>query len=377
MSSSTTAQYRAVFLQKNGTKISAELQSRDIPKPVSGSVIVRILAASVRANSPEVYRDPFSNHQLPFPFVPGHTAIGRVFDAASDATKLKKGQLVFFDPYIQARDRGGIYVSGLMEGFNADSLNLSRGEWRDSTYADYAKLPLENCHPLDEERLLGEIGQNGLGYTVEDLTHLFSMLVPFGGLADMDLKPGDYIIIAPATGRHGSAAVHLALAMGAHVIAIGRNTEVLSHIASINSRISTVTLTNNVERDTKSLREACRGPIDAFWDMSPMAAESSTHFRSCLNVLKPGAQVCLCGSPLTEVKFSYLDILIGKLKIAGSWMSTPEQTQRLIRLVETGLLPLGQKAGMGPVRTFALEDWEKAWDAADLAREPGEIVIAP
>ena len=32
------------------------------------------------------------------------------------------------------------------------------GEWRDATFAEYAKLPLENCHVLNEEVLLGRLG---------------------------------------------------------------------------------------------------------------------------------------------------------------------------------------------------------------------------
>ncbi|KAJ0373352.1 hypothetical protein COL26b_008479 [Colletotrichum chrysophilum] len=244
----------------------------------------------------------------------------------------------------------------MMEGFDEGSRKLSRGEWRNSTYADYAKVPLESCRPLNEERLLGSIDQDGLGYTMEDLTHLFSMLVPFGGLADIDVKSGDTVIVAPATGRYGSAAVHLALAMGAHVIAIGRNGPVLEQIASINARVSTVKLTNVVEQDTQMLRKACRG---------------------CMNVLRHGAKVNLEGSVLSGINFGYMDILGRGITIKGTWMCTPEQTERLIKMVETGVLPLGRKAGMGPVHKFRLEDWEQAWDAAEEKREPGEIVIMP
>ncbi|KAI8305450.1 hypothetical protein K4K61_005261 [Colletotrichum sp. SAR11_59] len=203
------------------------------------------------------------------------------------------------------------------------------------------------------------------------------MLVPFGGLADIDVKSGDTVIVAPATGRYGSAAVHLALAMGAHVIAIGRNGPVLEQIASINARVSTVRLTDVVEQDTQMLRKACRGSADAFWDMSPSGAATSSHFTSCMDVLRHGAKVNLEGSVLSGINFGYMDILGRGLTIKGTWMCTPEQTERLIKMVETGVLPLGRKAGMGPVHKFRLEDREQAWDAAEEKREPGEIVIMP
>ena len=66
-----------------------------------------------------------------------------------------------------------------------------RGEWRDWTYAEYAKVPLENCFPLDEERLLGPIEEGGLGYSVENLTQIPRLLVPNGGLKDINLQAGE------------------------------------------------------------------------------------------------------------------------------------------------------------------------------------------
>ncbi|KAK7445976.1 hypothetical protein CaCOL14_009679 [Colletotrichum acutatum] len=379
MASSPSNQNRVVFLQnvEGVQNLRAEMQIRPIPEATPGSVVIRVLAATVRANSPRIYRDPKSGYPLPFPLVPGHTAIGRVSKISSDVTILQEDQLVFFDPYIRARDGGGFYVSAMMEGLTPESFKLSRGDWRDGTYADYAKLPIENCHVLDESRLLGDESQGGLGYTILDLTHLFSMLVPFGGLSDIDIKPGDTILIAPATGRHGSAAVHLASALGARVVAIGRNHSILSKLAAMNPRISFATITGDTARDADTIRNACGGSADAFWDMSPATAASSTHFKSCLEALRIGARVSLSGGAPPDVNFSYVDILFRALTIKGTMMSTPEQTRRLIKLIESGILPLGDRAGMGPVRAFALEAWEEAWDAADQRREPGEIVITP
>ncbi|KAH7177009.1 chaperonin 10-like protein [Dactylonectria macrodidyma] len=370
------AQHRVLVLSKVGEPMALDVQP--VPKPSPGSVVIRVLAASVRANAPNVYRNPENGHSLPLPFVPGFIAIGRVVDIGPDATRLKPGQLVFFDPYIQGRDDSeSRYISGFMEGFNEGSRSLSRVEWRNSTYAEYAKLPLENCHPLDEQRLLGDAKDGGLGYSLEDLTHIFSMLIPFGGLADIDVKAGDTVIIAPATGRYGSAAAHVALALGARVIAIGRNATILSQLEPISPRLSTVQITNNIENDTEALRSAAPRGVDAFWDMSPPAAGDSTHFRSCLNVIKSGGRVSLMGSIVSGVSFGYMDILIRGLTIKGTWMCTREQTMRLISMVESGALLLGERAKMGPVRTFGLEQWDEALNIAAERTEPGEVVITP
>jgi NADPH-dependent curcumin reductase CurA len=88
-----------------------------------------------------------------------------------------------------------------------------RGEWRDSTYAEYTKLPLETLQLLDEKRFLGSQAEGGLGYTIEDLVYLTRFVVPYGGLRDIDVKPGETVIVAPAAGSFGGAAVRMALAM--------------------------------------------------------------------------------------------------------------------------------------------------------------------
>lgn len=72
-----------------------------------------------------------------------------------------------------------------------------RGEWRDGTFAEYAKVPLESCFALDEGRLTGSIRDGGLGYEVEQLAYITSLLVPYGGLRDIGLQAGETVIVAP------------------------------------------------------------------------------------------------------------------------------------------------------------------------------------
>lgn len=371
----TPSDNTVLVLDSVGQPLRTEV--RPIPKAGYGSVVIRVLAASIRANSPSVYEDPESGHPLPIPFVPGFAAIGRIHEAGPDASRLKPRQLVFFDPYIRGRDNDeAIYVSGLMHWYNEASGKLAKDIWRDSTYAQYARVPLENCHPLDE-RLLASLEDGGLDYTIEDLTHMFSMLIPFGGLADIDVKAGETIIIAPATGRYGSAAVHLTLAMGAKVIAVGRNTRVLSEISGISSRVRTVQLSNEVEEDTNAIMAAAQNPIEAFWDMSPMAASASSHFQSCLRALSIGGRVSIMGAVSPDVGFGYMDILVRGLTIKATLMCTMEHTKRMIRMVETGVLPLATRAKMGKVKTFGLPQWGQAFNYARDHKEPGEVVFIP
>lgn len=51
------------------------------------------------------------------------------------------------------------------------------------------------------------------------------MLVPYGGLHDISLQAGETVIVTPATGPFGGAAVLIALTMAVKLVAMGRNTE--------------------------------------------------------------------------------------------------------------------------------------------------------
>ncbi|KAJ5109692.1 GroES-like protein [Penicillium argentinense] len=86
------------------------------------------------------------------------------------------------------------------EGSSEGSKKLMRDIWWDGTFAEYAKVPLVNCIPLDEARLDKE-----MGYSLQDLAYMAFPLVPYG--------------------FYGSLGVQVATAMGARVIALGRNSE--------------------------------------------------------------------------------------------------------------------------------------------------------
>ncbi|EXJ74709.1 uncharacterized protein A1O5_01403 [Cladophialophora psammophila CBS 110553] len=72
-----------------------------------------------------------------------------------------------------------------------------KGVWRDGMSAEFTKVALENCVPLDEVRLCQD-----LGYGAQDLVYMSHLLAPFGGPRDIRLEP-------------------VAIAMGARVIAKG------------------------------------------------------------------------------------------------------------------------------------------------------------
>lgn len=85
---------------------------------------------------------------------------------------------------------------------------------RDGGFAQFVMSPVENVF------VLGSPADGGLGWDTAQLGALSTASVPFGGLRAVDLKPGETVAIAPATGNFGSAGVVVALAMGARACSL-------------------------------------------------------------------------------------------------------------------------------------------------------------
>lgn len=173
-----------------------------------------MLAVNILGYAKDIYNGT-RNYPFPTPLLIGTSGIARVAAIGPDTIALTPGQLVFVDSFVKWRDDpDAAFLLGVHEGFSEGSKKLMHGEWRDATYAEYAKLPLENCFPLNESLLLGK-----LAYEIEALSEISHLVVPHGGLSGINLKPRETVIISPATGNFGGAAVKVALAVCTFLVA--------------------------------------------------------------------------------------------------------------------------------------------------------------
>lgn len=381
--------HKALILTQIGEPLHVAT-THPTPQLVPGSAIIQVLCAGILSYSRDIYNGA-RKYTLPTPSIPGSGAIGRVVAVGNDATSVQTGDLVLCDIYLRGRDDKDIgALIGVHDGHSAAAKRMVHGEWRDSTYAEYVKLPLENCFKLDEKKLLGPSSSSsssgpddgsvaGLGYSVEELLHLASFAVPYGGLRDVGLDVCETVLIAPATGMFGSAAVKVALAMGANVIAMGRNVSALEKLKSdhLNSnlgagdggRLETVLITNDIQTDTAAI--ASFGlPIDVYFDISPPSAAESTHLRSGILSVRHGGRVSLMGGIKGDVAVPLGYVMHANMTIKGKWMYERDDILKLIKLVESGRLRVDD----GCVKKYALEQWEEAFEVAASEAGPGRLV---
>src|SRR5439155_6930152 len=203
---------KAAVLKSFGSPLAIE----NAPEPVlgTGEVIVDVVATRVLSYMNEVFSGE-RNYALDLPIIPGPGGIGRVRAIGPDATKLAIGDWVFCDPTVRSRDDAiapDIALQGLT-ATGAGGMRLQK-HFRHGSFAQQMMVPTENV------KRLGAI-------TSEEATQwcaLGTLLVPYGGFLAADLKPGETVLVSGATGNFGSAAVSVALAMGAAcVVAPGRN----------------------------------------------------------------------------------------------------------------------------------------------------------
>lgn len=358
--------YRALVLTSTSEPLRVETRSLLPANP--GSVVVQILSAPILSYAGDVYAGK-RPHTFPIPFTPGMCAIGRLASIGPDATLLTPGQLVLINPTIRGRDDpSNIILFGLYEGSTEGARRLMSGEWRDGTFAEYAKVPLENCFALDEARLTGSPSQGGLGYEMERLAYFQTLMVPYGGLRDIGLQPGETVIISPATGAFGGAGILVALAMGAKVVAMGRNEHKLQRIKQMGEpgRVETVTITGDVERDVAALKSF--GTVDAMLDLSPAEAAKSTHLKSGIMALRHRGRASLMGGIMGDVALPHWKIMLSDIQLKGKWMCEREDIVCMIQMVHSGLLKLDKVDVVG---RFSLDEWQRAFE---VAKENADLV---
>src|SRR5882724_7464729 len=248
---------KAAVLNAFGSPLAIET----VPDPVlgTGEVIVDVAASRVLAYANEVLSGE-RKYLLELPVVFGPGAIGRVRETGPDATRLRPGDWVYCDPTVRSRDNAlspDIALQGLTAGSEA-GLHLQR-YFRDGAWAEQMRLPTENAIPI------GAIDGKDAGRWCA----LGTLLVPYGGFLAAGLQAGETVLVSGATGNFGSAAVAVALAMGAAcVIAPGRNEQVLADLARrFGDRLRPVKLSGSEDDDRARMQQAAPGPIDCVLDI--------------------------------------------------------------------------------------------------------------
>lgn len=340
---------KAAILKAFGSPLTVQ----DWPEPIlgTGEVIVDVVASSVLGYASQVFSGE-RQYLLELPVVPGTGAIGRVRSAGPDATQLARGDWVYCDPTIRSRDNAqnpDITLQGLSAG-GEGGLRLQR-YFGDGAWAQQMRVPTENAFRI------GSIDEADAAAWCS----MASCLVPYGGWLAAGLQAGETALVNGATGNFGSAAVAVALAMGAGcVIATGRNETALSQLAQrYGRRVRGVAMRGDEQTDRQQILQAAPGPIDCVLDILPPAA-SAAQVRAAVMAVRPYGRVVLMGGVGSQgtggLDLPYRWLMRNGISLRGQWMYPPTAVPSMVKLIHSGLI----RSDHYQLTTFGLDDVNQA-----------------
>jgi alcohol dehydrogenase len=343
-----------------------KLDDIPIPEPRPGGVVVKIEASALMS-----YLKAYVEGRLPIYnppdgwFTPGGNAVGIVHAVGPEVYQLKPGQRVVVSSHVVADEtvaEPAQFLLGITAGGPAGK--ALQADWRNGTLAEYVHAPKASVTAIDGLDAIDPVR----------LALLPRFAVPCGGLIRARLAAGETVIVTGATGSYGSAAVLLAVALGAaRVVAAGRNASKLDALQrAAGPRVATVALSGDIKADAEALRAAAGGGAHAALDIVGNAQDPNATLAA-LRALQRGGRLALMGSMGVPLPIPYLEVMLNNLEIVGQFMYPRDVFRRLGELARSGLLDLDAIR----TRAFPLDALPAAMEAAAQADGLECIVVKP
>lgn len=321
------------------------------PEPVvtlPDEVIVKLKAAAL--NHIDIWtRLGATGVAIPMPHILGADGAGVVVNVGSEVKGVRSGDNVCLYPFsgcgecefcLTGRDFMCIYVRSL-------------GERLDGTYAEYVKLPAENCFPIPPGFSFAEAAAFPLVFIT-----LWRML-----MTNARLKPGETLLIIGIGGGVASASLQVAKKIGAHVIVTSGADGKLELAQQLGADHGINHRRQNIAEEVSRLTDH-RG-VDVVLDC--VAGEI---WQKGLASLARGGRLVTCGATAGGQPTDDIEAIFSKhLKLYGSTLGSREEFRQVLSFL--------QASHIRPIidRQFPLKDAAAAQQRMEEARQFGKIVL--
>jgi NADPH:quinone reductase-like Zn-dependent oxidoreductase len=311
-------------------------------------VIVELKAASL--NHIDIWnRLGVTGIPFPIPHILGADGAGIVVDRGENVETVKVGDAVCLYP---ATGCGRCEFCSTGRDLLCISMRVL-GERLEGTYAEYVKLPAENCFPIPADFSF----QQAAAFPLVCLT-LWRMLI-----TNAQLKPGETLLIIGIGGGVASAALKVAKNIGAHVIVTSGSDEKLMRARQLGADYGIHHFNKDFLQEVNLLTEN-RG-VDVVLD-----CVAGDVWQKSLAALARGGRLVTCGATAGGLPHDDLTTIFSKeLKIYGSTLGSREEFRQLLSFISVKKIE--------PVvdSVFPLKDAAAAQERLEAAKQFGKIVL--
>jgi NADPH:quinone reductase-like Zn-dependent oxidoreductase len=281
----------------------------------------------------------WGNAALTFPRIQGADVAGVISAVGEGVESTRIGERVLLDPWLL----------GLGDWMDT-SRSLYFGSECDGGFAEYVTIRSVNAIKINSQLSDAELATFPCAYgTAENL------------VSRTHLQPGETVVIAGASGGVGSAAIQLCKLRGARIIGIAssRKSDLLKQLGA------DFVIDRNSGNLESEIRKASGGEVDVALDVV-----GGQMFMPLINSLRQGGRYSSSGSisgPMVD--FDLRQLIYKDLQLTGATIVPPGTMNRVVRLIEQGLLkPL-------LAQTFPLRELAAAQEAFMQKLHVGNIVV--
>ena len=340
---------KAVRIHEHGGVDKLRYEEAENPRiSAPNEVIVKLRAASV--NHIDIWvRLGATGIAIPMPHILGGDGAGVIFDVGGEVSNVRPGDAVCLYLFsgcgqcefcLSHRDFMCVYVRAL-------------GERLDGTYAEYVRLPAENCFPIPAGMSFAEAAAFPLVFVT-----VWRMLI-----TNARLKPGETILIIGIGGGVAGAALQVAKKIGANVIVTSGSDEKLELAKKYGAAHTINHREKDFAQEVRALTEN-RG-VDVVLDC--VAGEV---WQKSLAALARSGRLVTCGataggSPETDLT----PIFTKHLQIFGSTLGSRDEFRQLLSFMAV--------AEIKPIidQVFPLSEAAAAQRRMEEAKQFGKIVL--
>ena len=258
-----------------------------------------------------------------------------VVESAANVNNKLVGKRVLIRPCIRAQGFGSLD-------------NIWMGSDFDGAFAEYVKIPASEVFPVDSDWTNAELGAIPCAYgTAETM------------LLRANLKAGETVLIAGASGGVGSAAVQLAKRRGAKIIAIADKAK--------HTKMSKFGIDVLLDRSADLLVELGESSVDVVVDNV-----AGSTFANMIKLLQRGGRLVSSGAIAGPVvNFDMRDMYLKDISIIGSTAWDEPVFPDLVRYIEQG------EIHPNLIKTFPLSSIVEAQQEFLTKKHVGKFVLIP